>query len=156
MYFMELANKLKARKKEYTCFIRRDKEIFAFSSKNPYFRGEKDFLTVSDVFEKERTKKNVPKATDDAGYITYVLQEVVNRELFSPNMFATYSSAYDKMERIMQKNFMVDSLADLEGDGEWCIEKRSAWANDLPVTHASWDAFINAILSDSPAQLIKE
>lgn len=29
MYFMELANKLKARKKEYTCFIRRDKEIFA-------------------------------------------------------------------------------------------------------------------------------
>ena len=52
MYFMELANKLKARKKEYTCFIRRDKEIFAFSSKNPYFRGEKDFLTVSDVFEK--------------------------------------------------------------------------------------------------------
>lgn len=60
MYFMELANKLKARKKEYTCFIRRDKEIFAFSSKNPYFRGEKDFLTVSDVFEKERTKKIVP------------------------------------------------------------------------------------------------
>lgn len=29
MYFMELANKLRARKKEYTCFIRRDKEIFA-------------------------------------------------------------------------------------------------------------------------------
>ena len=78
MYFMELANKLKARKKEYTCFIRRDKEIFAFSSKNPYFRGEKDFLTVSDVFEKERTKKIVPKATDDAGYITYLLHNAQN------------------------------------------------------------------------------
>lgn len=141
MYFMELANKLKARKKEYTCFIRRDKEIFA--------------LTVSNVFEEERTKKIVPKATDDAGYITYVLQEVVNREFFSPDVFATYSGAYDKMEHIMQESFMVDSLADLEGDGEWGIEERSAWANELPKTHASWDASISAILSDSPAQLIK-
>ena len=156
MYFMEIANKLRARKKEYTCFIRRDKEIFAFSSKNPYFRGESDFLTVSNVFEEERTKKIVPKATDDAGYITYVLQEVVNREFFSPDVFATYSGAYDKMEHIMQESFMVDSLADLEGDGEWGIEERNAWANDLPKTHASWDASISAILSDSPAQLIKE
>lgn len=81
MYFMELANKLKARKKEYTCFIRRDKEIFAFSSKNPYFRGEKDFLTVSDVFEKERTKKIVPKATDDAGYNSSGVTNVMSCEL---------------------------------------------------------------------------
>lgn len=60
---------------------------------------------------------------------------------------------YGTREQIKSKK---KRLADLEGDGEWCIEKRSAWANDLPVTHASWDAFISAILSDSPAQLIKE